>query len=286
MHGGSYLVVRRIRMLLDSWDQLDQAAQERVIGRRKKDGAPLSGGTEHSPVSFTAQNPDGSLAIAGDAHIRLAAPANDGGSAMLRRGLSYHDGLGADGMPDAGLLFLAWQADPASSFIPVQLNLTHRMDSLNRFIQHETSALFAVLSAARADGYLGEALLEPGSAAAPSGTTALPATIADGGTGVAVLGADGIQRITVTADDTLRYHPSVIQMKPGTIKITFRDSGTVPHTLSESGAPQPGEPSAGVANLSGGQQTTMSLKLTRPSDYPFQCGYHANEGMYAVIEVR
>jgi plastocyanin len=30
----------------------------------------------------------------------------------------------------------------------------------------------------------------------------------------------------------------------------------------------------------------MSLKLTRPGDYPFQCGYHSAEGMYAVIRVR
>jgi plastocyanin len=30
----------------------------------------------------------------------------------------------------------------------------------------------------------------------------------------------------------------------------------------------------------------MTLKLTQPGDYPFQCGYHAAEGMYAVIRVR
>jgi deferrochelatase/peroxidase EfeB/plastocyanin len=297
MRGGSYLVLRRIRMLLDSWDQLPQAGQEQVIGRRKSDGAPLSGGGEHTPVNLTAQNKDGSFAVAPDAHIRLAAAASNQGSAMLRRGLSYHDGLAADGKPDAGLLFLAWQADPAHGFIPVQQRLTHGMDALNRFIRHETSALFAMVPAAGSGSYLGQELLEPGSAASSSSSpsssssaavppVALPSTIADGGTGQAVLGPDGVQRITVAADDALRYHPSVIQMVPGTIEITFQNKGDLPHTLSESGPPQPGEPSAGVPQLAGGHQTRMSLKLTRPGDYPFQCGYHSAEGMYAVIRVR
>lgn len=40
MAGGSYAVVRRIRMLLDDWEQLTLKKQEQVIGRRKSDGAP------------------------------------------------------------------------------------------------------------------------------------------------------------------------------------------------------------------------------------------------------
>ena len=303
MPGGSYLVVRRIRMLLDAWDATDQTAQQRVIGRRKDDGAPLSGGTEHTAVDFGKQNPDGSFAVPGDAHIRLAAPAHNDGAAMLRRGLSYHDGLAADGSPDAGLLFLAWQADPARGFIPVQNRLTHGMDALSRFIRHETSALFAMVPAATGGGYLGQALVE-GSAAGASGASgslgtsgasssaaagatgaALAPTIGDGGTGTAVLGPDGIQRITITADDSLRYHPSIILMKPGTIVVTVADTGTAAHTFTESGGPRPGEPSAGIAQVGRGQQATMTMKLTEPGDYPFQCGYHSAEGMYAVIRV-
>jgi dye decolorizing peroxidase len=164
MRGGSYLVFRRIRMLLTTWDAQTTAEQERVIGRHKVTGAPLSGGTEHTPVNLSGQNPDGSLAIRGDAHIRLAAPATNNGAAMLRRGLSYDDGLTADGEPDAGLLFLAWQADPNHGFIPVQQRLTRSMDALSRFITHETSALFAMVPAPKTGSYLGQALLDPGSA--------------------------------------------------------------------------------------------------------------------------
>ncbi|RLV01356.1 deferrochelatase/peroxidase EfeB [Streptomyces griseocarneus] len=159
MAGGSYAVVRRIRMLLDSWDNLSLERQERVIGRRKSDGAPLSGGTETTPVDLNKVNEDGSLAIAGDAHIRVAAPESNRGAAMVRRAFSYHDGFLDDGAPDAGLLFIAWQADPRKGFVPVQRKLD-RGDGLSRFLRHESSALFAVPGGCAEGEYVGQKLLE------------------------------------------------------------------------------------------------------------------------------
>lgn len=159
MAGGSYAVVRRIRMLLDSWEQLSLDRQEKVIGRRKSDGAPLSGGTETTPVDLDKLGADGSLAIAGDAHIRVAAPASNRGAAMLRRAFSYHDGFRDDGAPDAGLLFVAWQADPLKGFVPVQRKLD-RGDGLSRFLRHESSALFAVPGGCAEGEYVGQRLLE------------------------------------------------------------------------------------------------------------------------------
>jgi dye decolorizing peroxidase len=160
MAGGSYAVFRRIRMLLNPWEQQSRESQERTIGRRKDTGAPLSGGTETTPVALDQQNPDGSLAIPGDAHIRVAAPASNQGAAMLRRGYSYADGTRADGAPDAGLLFVAFQADPLNGFVPVQRKLA-RGDALSRFIVHESSGLYAVPGGAKTpDGYVGQALLE------------------------------------------------------------------------------------------------------------------------------
>ncbi|HEX6872735.1 MAG TPA: Dyp-type peroxidase [Micromonosporaceae bacterium] len=153
LRGGSYLVVRRIRMLLDDWDRLTLAEQEAVIGRRKDTGAPLSGGGEHTAPDFGARSPGGALLIPEHAHIRLATPAFNDGAAMLRRGFSYTDG-------DAtGLLFLAWQADPGRGFIPVQRRLSG-LDSLRRFIRHESSALFAAPAGAGPDSYIGQALIE------------------------------------------------------------------------------------------------------------------------------
>ncbi|AQW51950.1 MULTISPECIES: iron uptake transporter deferrochelatase/peroxidase subunit [Streptomyces] len=157
--GGSYAVVRRIRMLLDTWDHLSLERQEKVVGRRKSDGAPLSGGTETTPVRLDKINGDGALAIAGAAHVRVAAPASNQGAAMLRRPFSYHDGFRDDGAPDAGLLFIAWQADPMKGFVPVQRKLDLG-DDLSRFLRHEASALFAVPPGCAPGEYVGQALLE------------------------------------------------------------------------------------------------------------------------------
>ncbi|MER0447010.1 iron uptake transporter deferrochelatase/peroxidase subunit [Streptomyces sp. Edi4] len=159
MAGGSYAVVRRIRMLLDTWEKLPRAEQEQVIGRRKADGAPLTGGTETSAMRLDKFGPDGKPVIPANAHARIAAPEQNGGAAMLRRAFSYHDGVGADGSPDAGLLFVCWQADPLRGFVPVQRKLD-RGDALSAFVRHESSGLFAVPGGPRPGEYVGQRLLE------------------------------------------------------------------------------------------------------------------------------
>ncbi|MDK1474981.1 iron uptake transporter deferrochelatase/peroxidase subunit [Streptomyces sp. 549] len=159
MRDGSYAVVRRIRMLLDDWEEQPLAAQEKVIGRRKSDGAPLTGGVEATPVDLDKRGSDGLPVIAADAHVRVTAPESNGGAAMLRRPFSYHDGFRSDGAPDAGLLFVAWQADPRRAFVTVQRKLD-RGDALSKFLRHEASALFAVPGGAREGEYVGQRLLE------------------------------------------------------------------------------------------------------------------------------
>lgn len=157
--GGSYAVVRRIRMLLDDWEKLPVGQQERVIGRRKSDGGPLSGGTETTAMDLDKVGPDGKLLIPDNAHARISAPERNSGAAMLRRPFSYHDGIAADGTPDAGLLFICWQADPLRGFVPVQRKLD-RGDALSPFLRHEASGLFAVPGGAAAGEYVGQRLLE------------------------------------------------------------------------------------------------------------------------------
>ncbi|UED85239.1 iron uptake transporter deferrochelatase/peroxidase subunit [Streptomyces profundus] len=159
MARGSYVVVRRIRMLLDDWETRPADERERVLGRRTSDGAPLTGGEEGTPVDLAATGPDGSPVIAANAHVRVSAPETNGGATMLRRPFSYHDGTREDGAPDAGLLFVCWQADPARSFVTVQRKLD-RGDALGAFIRHEASGLFAVPGGAAEGEYVGQHLLE------------------------------------------------------------------------------------------------------------------------------
>ena len=159
MRGGSYLVYRRIRMLLDAWDGLGRAAQEAVIGRNKETGAPLSGGTEFTAPDYAAFTASGALAIPAGAHIRQAAAEVNAGARILRRAFNYYGGDRADGAPDAGLLFLAFQADPAAGFVPIQRRLSGA-DSLSTYVRHEASGLFAVPPGCAPGDYLGCDLLE------------------------------------------------------------------------------------------------------------------------------
>lgn len=159
MANGSYVVVRRIRMLLDDWEKLSHAEQEGVIGRRKADGAPLSGGDETTEMDLEKTDARGNLVVPINAHARITRPDQNGGAAMLRRPFSYHDGIDADGAPDAGLLFICWQADPLRGFVPVQRKLD-RGDALTPFVRHEASGLFAVPGGAAEGEYVAQALLE------------------------------------------------------------------------------------------------------------------------------
>ncbi|MCL6734277.1 iron uptake transporter deferrochelatase/peroxidase subunit [Streptomyces neyagawaensis] len=165
MANGSYAVVRRIRMLLDDWEQLSLKEQENVIGRRKSDGAPLSGGakatetTETTEMDLEKTDSRGDLLVPINAHARISRPDQNGGAAMLRRPFSFHDGIDAKGVPDAGLLFVCWQADPLRGFVTVQRKLD-RGDALSKFIRHESSGLFAVPGGAAKGEYVGQRLLE------------------------------------------------------------------------------------------------------------------------------
>ncbi|MFD7436925.1 iron uptake transporter deferrochelatase/peroxidase subunit [Streptomyces sp. NPDC059861] len=159
MAGGSYAVVRRIRMLLDDWEQLSLKEQEDVIGRRKADGAPLSGGTETTAMDLEKTDAEGNLVVPINAHARISRPDQNGGATMLRRPFSFHDGIDGDGVPDAGLLFICWQADPLRGFVTVQRKLD-RGDALSRFVRHEASGLFAVPGGAAQGEYVGQELLE------------------------------------------------------------------------------------------------------------------------------
>ncbi len=153
-----YVVARRINVRIDRWDGSTLAEQERVIGRRKGTGAPLTGRAEHDPVDFHSVGGDGLPVVPPDAHIRLAGPDSNGGQRILRRPYSFMDGGGGEGNLEAGLFFLAYQRDPRRQFIPIQRRLA-RSDALNEYLRHTGSAVFAMLPGVRPGGSLGQGLL-------------------------------------------------------------------------------------------------------------------------------
>jgi len=107
-------------------------------------------------VNLTAER-DGAPLVPVDAHIRLAAPSENDGIRLLRRGYSFTDGIDSvTNQLDAGLFFIAYQRDPRTGFIPVQQAL--RIDALNEYIRHNGTAMFACPPGVTAGGYVGQTL--------------------------------------------------------------------------------------------------------------------------------
>ena len=149
LRSGTYLVTRRIRMLIEVWDRSSLGDQQRTIGRVKESGAPLGKHGEFDPVSLAA--------IPADAHIRLASHAENDGVRILRRGYSFTDGMDERlGQLDAGLFFVSFQRDPAQ-FVRLQRRLAGS-DALNEYITHTGSALFAVPPGTVPGGSIGDTL--------------------------------------------------------------------------------------------------------------------------------
>ncbi len=158
MAGGSYLVVRRIRMLIESWDRTVLNEQERVIGRSKGNGAPMGLEDEFDPLDLDSKGPDGPL-IDKDAHVRLVSKEELGGIQILRRGYNFTDGTDGFGHLDAGLFFIAYCRDPLKQFVPMQLAMA-RTDLLNEYIEHVGSAVFACPPGLGESEYWGSTLFE------------------------------------------------------------------------------------------------------------------------------
>lgn len=149
--GGSAFVLRRIRMELETWDMVDRPGRESTIGRRLSDGAPLTGGGEHTPVDFNARNELGLRVIPASAHIRRAH-SEDPDERIFRHATNY------DENGESGLLFGCYQRNPLTQFVPIQRRLDE-LDMLNEWVTHIGSAVFAMLPGFEAGETLGHSLL-------------------------------------------------------------------------------------------------------------------------------
>ena len=157
MVGGTMLVLRRIRMDLDAWDDFGRDGKELVMARRLAPGAPVTGGSERDHPDTAKTDSLGLHIVDPNAHV-VQAIARSPAERMLRRGYSFDDGPNSDGTTEAGLLFAAYQADAATAFVPVQTRLAES-DALNRWITHVGSAAFALPPGCVEGEFLGQQLI-------------------------------------------------------------------------------------------------------------------------------
>ena len=154
--GGTQLVLRRIRMNLDTWDKLGRDAKEEVIGRHLDTGAPLGKKNEYDFLDFDAKKPNGLSVIPTFAHVRRASAA-DLGERFFRRPFNYQVQGERPGELESGLLWTAYARDLTKQYLPVQKRLAE-FDLLNQWTTPVGSAVFAMARGVQPGEILAEEL--------------------------------------------------------------------------------------------------------------------------------
>jgi dye decolorizing peroxidase len=158
--GGTQLVLRRIKMNLETWDSLGRDQKEQTIGRTLDNGAPLSGKNERDPIDFEATNAFGLKVIPEFAHIRRASAKNMD-ELFFRRPFNYQE-VSADqkatpGNLESGLLWTAYAKNLSKQYVPVQERLAS-FDLLNQWTTPVGSATFAIARGVKPGEILAEEL--------------------------------------------------------------------------------------------------------------------------------
>jgi deferrochelatase/peroxidase EfeB len=156
--GGTYQVVRLIRLLVERWDRTALTEQESIIGRDKVSGAPIGRDAEEADPEYR-DDPTGKR-IPLDAHIRLARPrdAVTERQRMLRKGFNFQKGFDGAGLLDQGLAFVSYQRQLAD-FLAVQQRLAG--ERLEEYTLPFGGGFFFVLPGAQdSDDWLGRSLLD------------------------------------------------------------------------------------------------------------------------------
>lgn len=154
--GGSYLTARRIAMNVEVWDTLQLKEQERVTGRDKFEGAPLTGTKEFDEPDFAATNERGRPVIDHGSHVFNVHPDQNGGIRMLRRAFNFVDGSNEQGRLDAGLFFMAFTRT-VDRFATVHQSMS-RDEMLLEYLKTTKTGTYLIPPGVGESGFIGEGM--------------------------------------------------------------------------------------------------------------------------------
>lgn len=161
--GGTAMVVRRINMNMETWEEVDRHAREISIGRTLDNGAPLSGTEENDPVDLEARDKYGLKAIDPTSHVaRAHPPADHPEQVILRRPYNFDLAPSPERpgeLSNSGQIFICFQKNPREQFEPIQARLDE-VDQLNTWITHVGSAMYYVVPGTQGGTSWGENLLK------------------------------------------------------------------------------------------------------------------------------
>lgn len=154
--GSTTMVLRRIHMNLETWDEADRAGREFSVGRTLDNGAPLTGSQEHDEPDFRRLTVNGFAVISDQAHIRRARSENPG-ERIFRRGYNYDVPPTGESISDSGLIFVSYQKSVSKQYVPLQQRLD-QLDALNQWTTPIGSAVFLIPPGCQEQGFIGDRL--------------------------------------------------------------------------------------------------------------------------------
>jgi plastocyanin len=99
-----------------------------------------------------------------------------------------------------------------------------------------------------------------------------------GETAVTATGPADAQVVTVVSNDKLEFEPATVNAKVGTLALTHRNGGSIPHNLvfDDKGL-------GGTETLTEGKEETLTLTFKNAGTYDFVCTIHSGQDGKVVV---